>query len=353
MMDMDDLFGLDDGKPVMKFLITGANGFVGKTLCAELLRQGQSVRAAVRSSAQLPHGAEVVPVGDIDGDTDWMNALHGVDVVIHLAARVHVMKELAADPLSEFLKVNLQGTENLAQQSARAGVKRFVYASSIKVNGETTFSPGTSSASVRNEQKVFTESDKPNPHGPYAISKWRAEQALHHIAQETGLEVVIVRPPLVYGPGVKGNFVSLLAAMEKGVPLPLAGADNARSLVYVGNLVDALIVCATHPSAAGQTYIVSDGEAVSTASLCDKIAHTFGRRNRSFYFPPGLLRAVAALLGRSDQIERLFGSLLVSDKKIRSELSWVPPCSLDQGLRATADWYIAQRAAVGYNRGTF
>ena len=211
---------------------------------------------------------------------------------------------------------------------------------------------GRSSASGRAEQDVFTESDKPNPHGPYAISKWQAEQALRRIAQETGLEVVIVRPPLVYGPGVKGNFVSLLAAMEKGIPLPLAGADNARSLVYVGNLVDALIVCATHPAAAGQTYIVSDGEAVSTADLIDKIAGALGRRNRSFYFPPDLLRAVATLLGRSDQVERLFGSLLVSDQKIRSELGWVPPYSLEQGLRATADWYIAQHAAVGYNRGT-
>lgn len=323
----------------MKFLITGANGFVGQTLCGELLRHGLSVRAAVRSAAQLPHGAEVVPVGDIDGDTDWMNALRGVDVVIHLAARVHVMKELAADPLAEFLKVNLQGTENLAQQAARAGVKRLIYVSSIKVNGESTFSPGRPSAGVRADQDVFSESGKPDPHGPYAISKWRAEQALLHIARETGMEVVIVRPPLVYGPGVKGNFAGLLAAIEKGIPLPLAGANNARSLVYAGNLADALIVCATHPAAAGQTYIVSDGEAVSTADLIDKIAGALGRRNRSFYFPPGLLRAVAALLGRSDQMERLFGSLRVSDKKIRSELGWTPPCSLDQGLRATADWY--------------
>lgn len=332
----------------MKFLITGADGFIGRHLCAELLRQGQSVRASVRSSAQLPDGVEVVPVGTIDGDTDWMNALHGVDVVIHLAARVHVMKELAADPLAEFLKTNLLGTERLAQQAARAGIKRLVYVSSIKVNGEST----APRAGGRGEH-VFAESDKPGPHGPYAISKWRAEQALQRIAQETGLEVVIVRPPLVYGPGVKGNFVNLLAAMEKGIPLPLAGANNARSLVYVGNLVDALIVCAAHPSAAGQTYIVSDGEAVSTAALVDKISRALGRRSRSFYFPPGLLRAVAALLGRSDQVDRLFGSLLVSDKKIRSELGWTPPCSLEQGLRATADWYIAQRNAVGYNRGSF
>lgn len=332
--------------------MTGANGFVGRALCAELLRHAQSVRAALRTAKAPLDDIEVTAVGAIDGETDWTGALRGVDVVIHLAARLHAMKELAADPLSEFLKVNLLGTERLAQQTARAGIKRLVYVSSIKVNGESTLSPGIRCASVGSEQRLFTESDKPNPHGPYAISKWQAEQALQRIAQETGLEVVVVRPPLVYGPEVKGTFLSLLAAMEKGIPLPLAGAENARSLVYVGNLVDALIACAAHPAAAGQTYVVSDGEAVSTAALFEKIAHALNRPNRCFYLPTGLLRAVASLLGRSDQVEKLFGSLLVSDKKIRSELGWTPPYSLEQGLRATADWYIARRAAVGYNRGT-
>ncbi|MEO8332686.1 MAG: SDR family oxidoreductase [Gallionella sp.] len=312
----------------MKFLVTGANGFVGRYLCEAMLRKGWQVRGAVRSSAQLPEGAEVVPVGDIDGDTDWLNALHGVDVVIHLAARVHVMKDAAADPLAEFLKVNLHGTVNLAQQAARAGVKRFVYVSSIKVNGEETHG-----------QRSYTEQDTPAPQDPYGISKWQAEQALQRIARDTGLEVVIVRPPLVYGPGVKGNFISLLAAIDKGVPLPLAGANNARSLVYVGNLVDALIACATHPAAAGQTYLVRDGEDVSTALLVRKIADALGRNSRSFYFPPALLRAAAAMLGRSAQIARLFGSLRVSDAKLRSELGWVPPYTLEQGLRATAEWY--------------
>lgn len=325
----------------MKLLITGANGFVGKPLCVELLRRGHTTRAAVRSSATVPEGEQAIVVGDISGATDWTHALRDVDVVMHLAARVHVMKDTAADPLAEFLKVNLHGTENLARQAARAGVKRLVYVSSIKVNGERTTG-----------MQSFSESYPPAPQDFYGVSKWQVEQALRRIAQETGLEIVIVRPPLVYGPGVKGNFISLLKAIAKGIPLPLACASNTRSLVYVGNLVDALIVCATHPAAAGQTYIVSDGEAVSTASLVDKIAHALKRRNRSFYFPPALLRAVAAMLGRSDQVERLFGSLLVSDKKIRSELGWVPPYSLEQGLRATAEWYIAQRAAVGYNRGT-
>ena len=312
----------------MKFLITGANGFVGKPLCAELLRQGQSVRAALRSASKPADDVEVVISGSIDGKADWTEALRGVDVVIHLAARVHVMRETAGDPLAEFLEVNLYGTANFAQQAARAGVKRFVYVSSIKVNGEQT-----------SATQPLTELDEANPQDPYAISKWQAEQALQRIAQKTNLEVVIVRPPLVYGPGVKGNFISLLAAIDKGIPLPLASANNARSLVYVGNLVDALIACATHPVAAGQTYLVSDGKDVSTALLTEKIANALGRSSRLFHLPPTLLRAVAILAGRSEQVDRLFGSLRISNKKIRGELSWSPPYTLEQGLHATADWY--------------
>jgi len=241
------------------------------------------------------------------------------------------MKDAAADPLTEFLKVNLHGTENLAKQAARSGVKRFVYVSSVKVNGEETHG-----------QRSYTEQDTPAPQDPYGISKWQAEQALQRIAQETGLEVVIVRPPLVYGPGVKGNFISLLAAIDNGITLPLAGASNARSLVYVGNLVSALIACSTHPAAAGKTYLVRDGEDISTAQLVEKIAAALGRKSRLFYLPPGLLRTVASVLGRSAQIDRLFGSLRVSDAKLRDELGWAPPYKLEQGLRATADWYVAR-----------
>lgn len=313
----------------MRFLVTGANGFVGKYLCAELLRQGQLVRAAVRSASSPIPDIEVVTINAIDGEINWANALRDVDVVIHLAARVHVMREAASDPLAEFLKVNLHGTANLAQQAVAAGVKRFVYVSSIKVNGEQAA-----------EAQPFAESDNPNPQGPYALSKFQAEQALQRIAQETGLEVVIVRPPLVYGPGVKGNFISLLAAIDREVPLPLAGARNARSLIYIGNFVDALIMCATHhPAAAGKIYLVSDGEDISTAILVEKIAMALGRKSRSFYFPPTLLRTAAVLLGRAQQVDRLFGSLCVNGEKIRRELAWTPPYTMEQGLRATADWY--------------
>ncbi|MGB7597452.1 MAG: NAD-dependent epimerase/dehydratase family protein, partial [Gallionella sp.] len=219
-----------------------------------------------------------------------------------------------------------------AQQAANAGVKRFVYVSSVKVNGEQT-----------TVNRPFLESDEPDPQDPYAISKWRAEQDLHRIAKETGLEVVIVRPPLVYGPDVKGNFVRLLASIDRGIPLPLAGANNARSLVYVVNLVDALIACATHPAAAGQTYLVSDGDDVSTAMLVDMIAEALGRKSRAFNLPSGLLRTAATILGRKEQMDRLFGTLRVNDEKLRRELDWTPPYTLEQGLLATAEWYRLQR----------
>jgi nucleoside-diphosphate-sugar epimerase len=349
-------------------LVTGANGFVGHNLCAELTEREFPVRSAVRDSSHK-HGLgyKVVKVADICRTTDWSAALNGVDAVIHLAARVHVMKDKSADPLTEFFKVNLYGTSNLAQQAASAGVKRLVYVSSIKVNGEQTapiptLSPDPSDETTGHSTKranyarqvagyplkgegknAFLESDEPDPQDPYGMSKWRAEQDLQRIAGETGLEVVIVRPPLVYGPGVKGNFVRLLAAIDRGIPLPLAGANNARSLVYVGNLVDALITCATHPAAAGQTYLVSDGDDVSTAMLVDMIARSLGRSSRAFNFPPGLLRATASLLGRAEQMDRLFGSLRVNDEKLRRELGWTPPYSMEQGLRATADWYRARQ----------
>jgi nucleoside-diphosphate-sugar epimerase len=311
----------------LKFLITGANGFVGQTLCSELLCQGHQVQAAVRTlSPKLDASAQLV-VGAVNSETDWSFALSGVDAVIHLAARVHVMNDTSSNPLDEFRKVNLYGTENLARQAAAAGIKRFVYVSSIKVNGEQTTG------------ESFAESDAANPQDPYGVSKWEAEQALHRVAQETGLEVVIVRPPLVYGAGVKGNFISLFAAIKKGLPLPLAGAHNARSLVYVGNLVDALITCATHPNAVGKTYLVSDGGDISTATLVGEIARALQCSNRSFYFPPAVLRAIASVLGKSAQVDRLFGSLQIDSLAIREELDWTPPYTLQQGLQATADWY--------------
>lgn len=311
----------------MRFLVTGASGFVGRSLCAELLRRGYAIRAAVRSGNARVDNVEQAIVGPIGGGTDWSAALRGVDVVIHLAARVHVMRETAGDPLAEFLKVNLHGTENLARQAAQAGVKRLVYVSSIKVNGEQT------------SAVPFSERDSAHPQDPYGISKWEAEQALHRVAKETGLEVVIVRPPLVYGAGGKGNFTQMLKVLAKGIPLPLASVRNLRSLIYVENLVDVLIVCAIHPAAAGQTYLVSDGESVSTPELLHRLAESMGVPSRVFPFPLALLKFAGKLTGKSAQVERLLSSLQVDSGKIRRELDWTPSYTLQQGLQATAEWY--------------
>lgn len=323
----------------MKFLITGANGFVGKPLVTELQQQGHEVRGSVRKAGSLNDASlELVEVDDIDSSSDWARALQDVDVVIHLAARVHVMHDEAFSPPDEFLKVNLHGTMNLARQAVAAGVKRFVYVSSIKVNGELTLSPDPSPTGGRGG--MFTESDIPHPQDPYAISKWQAEQALQTISQETGMEIVIVRPPLVYGPCVKANFLKLLELVDRGIPLPLANVQNSRSLIYVGNLVDALITCATHPAAAGQTYLVSDGEDISTPQLLRTLAHALHRPDRIFSMPTAFMRGVAKLFGKSAAVDRLTQSLVIDSSKIRNDLGWQPPYTMMQGLQATAEWYL-------------
>lgn len=305
----------------MSILVTGASGFVGRPLCAELNKRGQIVRAALRSTMGPFSNVEVVLVGEIDGGTNWATALRDVDVVMHLAARVHVMQDDSTNPLQEFRKVNVEGTERLALSAAASGVKRLVYVSSIKVNGEGTCGG-----------KRFTETDAPSPGDPYGISKWAAEQALRRVAQETGLEVVIVRPPLAYGAGVKGNFAKMLKVLAEGIPLPLASARNLRSLIHVENLVDALIACATYPAAAGQTYLVCDGEDISTPDLLRQLGAAMGHPARLFPCPPVLLKLAGRLTGNSDKVERLLGSLQIDNGKIRRELGWKPQYTLQQGL---------------------
>jgi nucleoside-diphosphate-sugar epimerase len=308
-------------------LVTGANGFVGRELCEELLRRRHSVRAGVRGNPSNG-GCPTVAIGDIGPDTNWTAALQGVDTVIHLAARVHVMNDDASDPLAEFRRTNTAGTEHLARCAAAAGVKRLVYVSSIKVNGEET-----------SGDRRYTELDVPQPQDPYGLSKWEAEQTLHEVARGNGLEIVIVRPPLVYGPAVKGNFIQMMRVVARGVPLPFATLQNQRDLLYVGNLADALIACATHPAAAGQTYLLCDGEPVSTAQLLRNLAQALAVPSRLFPFPPSVLKLAGKLSGRSAQLDRLLGSLKVDSGKIRRELNWTPPFTLQQGLQATADWY--------------
>lgn len=311
-------------------LVTGANGFVGLALCARLLEEGWHVRGTVRSAKyadSLPVRVDTVQVESIGPDTGWSKALAGVDTVVHLAARVHVLNDTAADPLLAFRQVNVAGTKRLARVALTAGVRRFVYMSSVKANGEERPAP-------------YTEKDKEAPLDPYGVSKWEAEQALHEIAARTGLEVVVLRPPLVYGPGVKANFLRLFEVVERGIPLPLASVNNRRSLIYLGNLVDAVVTCIAHPRAAGETYLVSDGEDVSSPELIRRVAAALGRPARLFPFPLRLMRLAGKLSGKSPVVERLLDSLTVDSGKIRRELGWNTSYTMAQGLMETAEWYL-------------
>jgi len=307
----------------MKIVVTGATGFVGRALCKHLLAHDHVAVSAVRRTSGQPH--EVV-VGNIDAATDWHHALVGSDAVVHLAARVHVMDDTAQNPLALYRATNTEATLNLARQAAQAGVMRFVYISSVKVNGEGRDAP-------------YRETDAPSPEDAYAISKWEAEQGLQQIAAETGLEVVILRPPLVYGPGVKANFLRLMQMVERGWPLPLGAIRNRRSLLYLGNFVDAIRLCVEHPDAAGQTFLLDDGEPVSTPQLIRALARAMGRPARLPAVPVGVLELAGALLGKRAAVARLTGSLFVDGSAIRSRLGWVSPYTMQQGLDATvAGW---------------
>jgi len=317
----------------MNILITGGTGFVGTALLKRLGQEEGCVSVAVLAGERTDHlpptvGKIVVP--PLSGTAEYGAALQGIDIVVHLAARVHVMQDAVANPLEEFRKVNVTGTERLARQAAAAGVRRLVFMSSVKVNGE-------------GRRDAYCEEDPPAPADPYGISKWEAETVLADIAKETGLEVVCIRSPLVYGPGVKANFLNMLKVIAKGLPLPLASVVNQRSLIYVGNLADALTTCAKHPAAAGQTYLLSDGEDVSTPELIRRTAKALDAPARLFPVPSGCMCLAGKLVGKSDAVERLLGSLTVDSRKIRRELGWLPPFSLDQGLAETAKWFLSSR----------
>jgi nucleoside-diphosphate-sugar epimerase len=261
-------------------------------------------------------------IDGIDAATKWHQDLKNVEVVVHLAARAHILKEKSADPLGDFRQVNLEGTLNLALQAAKSGVKRFVFISSVGVNGSQT-QIGHS----------FSEVDQPNPHNAYAISKLEAEQGLLRISNESGLEVVIIRPPLVYGLNAPGNFGSLLRAVHRGWPLPLGAVHNQRSLVALDNLVDFIITCINHPQAANQTFLVSDGQDLSTSELVRCMAQVAGLSAHLLPVPVWALKAGASLLGRGDVVQRLCGNLQIDISKARSLLGWVPPVSVEEGLR--------------------
>lgn len=308
--------------------ITGARGFIGSALCKKMRSAGYSVIGA-QSSAKYPSpqdGIKHLAVDLTDQNIRWESLLTGVEAVIHLAARVHVMKNDIADPLAAYRKINVEATEHLARESARCGVKRFVFLSTAKVNGELSWGP-------------FTETDTPAPVDSYGISKMEAERKLHQIAAETKMAVVILRAPLVYGPGVKANFLKLLQTVDRGTPLPFAGVKNQRSLIYVENLVDAIVACIRHPNASGQTYLVSDGEDVSTPELIRMISASLHKSPRLFTVPGLCLHIAGRLAGKGPAMDRLIGSLNVDTSKIRAELGWTPPFTLAKGIEETVAWF--------------
>ena len=306
----------------MSILITGATGFVGNALCNALIQRDYIIHPITRSTF-----GEITPI------TDWSKALSdNIGTVIHLAARVHLMQDTASDQLAAYRAVNTDSTLNLAQQAAAAGVRRFIFLSSIKVNGEARITP-------------YSEQDTPNPTDPYAISKWEAEQGLREITARTNMEVVVLRPPLIYGTGVSANFLRLIHWVETGIPLPFASIYNQRSLLYLGNLVDAIRTCIYHPAAANQTFLVADNESLSSADLIKKIAYHLKRPCRLFPIPSTILLSLLSLIGRKQEAERLLGSLQIDNSHICKTLGWKPPFSTDQGLAQTLNAYQSNYSA--------
>lgn len=311
-----------------KVLVTGASGFVGEAVVFRLLLDRKFIPVAAARGATILHGlCSVVPF-DLT-NTQRMPTLDGVSVVIHAAARVHVMNETATDALAEFRKVNVEGTLRLARHAVESGVKRFIFISSIKVNGESTVLG-----------KPFKADDLPAPADPYGVSKYEAEEALKQLGHITGMEVVIIRPPLVYGPGVKANFLSMLSWLHKGVPLPLGAIGNQRSLVAIGNLVDLIITCIDHPAAANQTFLVSDGEDLSTTLLLQRLALALGKKAWLLPLPEVVLKLAASIVGKQGVAQRICDSLQVDISKNRELLGWTPPVNMDKAMRQTAGHYL-------------
>lgn len=314
----------------MNILLTGATGFVGNHLASNLMAQNYKVLAPVRSEASFVlSGVKKISGVDIAERSDWLPILKNIDIVIHTAARVHVMNDKNYDPLAEFRRVNTLATLNLAKQASQVGVKRFIFISSVKVNGEMT-----------GLGKPFKPSDDFIPNDPYGLSKYEAEQGLLALAKETKMEVVIIRPPLVYGPGVRANFASMMKWVNKGIPLPFGTIHNKRSLVALDNLVSFIIHCIDHPKAVNEVFLISDDEDVSTTELLIKVAQSFGKKARLLPIPVSLMTFLAKLLGKGDVANRLFGSLQVDSSKARDLLEWKPIITMDEQLRKTADAYL-------------
>ncbi|MEM7610307.1 MAG: NAD-dependent epimerase/dehydratase family protein [Pseudomonadota bacterium] len=314
---------------IRRILVTGASGFVGQQLCETLLREGYLVRAASRSVCPLPRHdrLEQVTVGDISQETEWRDIVSACDSIIHLAARVHVMTETAASSLDVFRAVNTKATESLVTASLAAGVRRFVYVSTIKVLGEPVAGG------------IFGNDSVPNPQDPYAISKFEAESDLVRRCADAAMEYSIVRPPLVYGPGVGGNFLRLLKLVDSGVPLPLGSVNNQRSLIGKRNLASFLATCLSHPAAAGRCFVVSDNEDMSTSELLRCMSQSMSRPSRVFRFPESLLRLAGGMVGRSAEVSRLIGSLQIDCSETLATIEWQPPIALRSEIDATVRWF--------------
>ena len=306
----------------MKVLVTGGNGFLGSAVLRELQAKGIDSIGAVRKHYGENPAEEFIQVGDINAHTDWTEALIGVEAVVHCAARVHVMNEQADNALEAFREVNVEGTLKLARSAAAAGVKRLLFISSIKVNGEGT-RPG----------RLFRYDDAPAPEDAYGQSKAEAEAGLLSVSRETGLEVVVIRPPLVYGPGVKANFAALMKLAGKNLPLPLGAVRNKRSMVALDNLVSLIVTCINHPSAANRTFLVSDGQDLSTTELLTLMTRATGKTPRLLPVPMSWLALAASFLGKKDIADRLFGSLQVDISHTEKTLGWVPPISVEQSIQ--------------------
>ena len=307
-----------------KILVTGASGFIGQSLCETLSKSGRSVLGAVRNlnSILINKNIEYIPVGDIAFKKNWKDLLVDVDCIIHCAGRAHKMIE--NKNLDTYSLANINGTKYLAEQAVEAGVKRLVFLSSVKVNGETTH---------QNTKQKLSHKDTPNPNDYYAISKLKAEKALWDISLRTGLEVVVVRLPLVYGNSVKGNLARLIKIVKSGIPLPLSLVKNQRSMIGIDNLVDLLIRCIDHPEASGKTFLASDGKDLSTPELIKLIASSMGRKANLFPFPISMLKFLGSVFGRSEEINRLVGSLRVDDSYTKKILNWTPHISVEEGFR--------------------
>lgn len=318
-----------------RIMVTGASGFVGSRLIAHCQHQGRSEGMQFRAIARKPlvtdsARVEVRTIDNIDINTDWSDALAGVDVVVHLAARVHVMNDQAADPLQEYRKANVDSTLHLAQQAAMAGVKRFIFLSSIKVNGEKTKSG-----------QPFTEESAPHPEDPYGISKLEAEEGIRAISKQTGMEFVFIRSPLIYGPGVKANYLKLMQLVQKHFPLPLGGISNRRSMLALDNLIDFILLAAKHPQAANQLFLLSDEQSLSTAQLMKQIAQAMGFDSaRLFSIPVPALQMIAQCFGQVAAIERLTDSLEIDSQKASQLLQWNPPLSTQAAIQSTVDDFL-------------